>query len=686
MKNSCHIERDISLIKFNKRVAEEAGDKSMPMFERFKFLSIYKSNMQEFYQIRVGSLFDDLHSLESGMSESERLQNLLDAILEEVKKTDNFVQGVYLDWTQDFEKFGFVFAKLSNIDQIQEKRVKEYFKKNIMPFLSPIVVAKNDMFIHLQTGKVTLVVEFVKGNKSLYGVCEMPAEVERALIDKADDRLSIYLVEDMLLKFADKVFDGMKIKRQALVKITRNADIDIDEARASSSDYRNMLSLILKRRSSLLPVRVEYRGDFSDELRNFILKRIRIDGDHITESHVPLDFGFIKEIEDFTHFAGITTKTTVKGLDSKKHVPIEQAEYANAPSMIELAKQKDLFFSYPYTSFTPFTRFLNESATSKDVAEIKMTLYRVAPNSSIVETLCKASTSGKKVTVLIELKARFDEKNNIDISRQLQQAGCDVYFGIQGYKVHSKLVEVKFKNGECLTYIGTGNFHEITAKLYADIGVLTSDKVIGEDADRFFHDITNEEINEEYQKLLVSPRYLKSEIINLIDGEIEKALKHKQALIIFKCNALTHPEIIDKLIEASRLGVEIKLIVRGACSILPNVPNETESVEVRSIVGEFLEHARIFSFGVGVNRKIIIGSADIMKRNLDHRYEVAYMVEDKNIKRQIGEMLKMNLKDNVNARVCDSEGEYRIMPLQEGEKRISCQSFFKNQAKAKNRQ
>ncbi|MEG2117114.1 MAG: hypothetical protein RRZ69_05490, partial [Clostridia bacterium] len=399
MKNCSYIERDISLIKFNKRVAEEASDKSAPIFERFKFLSIYLSNMQEFYQIRVGSMFDDLHELEKKDLQSEELQSLLDRVFEEVKSTDKYVEGVYFDLLKDFERFGFVFENIDRLESLQDKKVKEHFKKNIMPFLSPIVVAKDDMFIHLQTGRVALVVEFVKGNKSLYGVCELPNEVEKVMIDNNEKAaLSVYLVEDMLLKYADKVFDGMKIKRAALIKLTRNADIDIDEARASAVDYRNMLSLILKRRSSLLPVRLEFRGDFNGDLQEFILKRVRLDGSHFGESKIPLDFKFIKEVEDFAHFAGVVTTSNIKGLDSKKYTPIDDIEYANTPSIIDLAKTKDLIFSYPYTTMTPFLRFMNEISINKEVTEIKMVLYRVANNSTILEALCKAAEKGKKVT------------------------------------------------------------------------------------------------------------------------------------------------------------------------------------------------------------------------------------------------------------------------------------------------
>lgn len=685
-REKAFIERDLSLVKFNKRVAEEAYNNSLPILERFKFLSIYLSNMQEFYQIRVGSKFDDLNAIIAEGKNGHSLIKELEDIYDEVVKTDKYVAEVYDKLVNDFSGFGFNIKNVKDAEKDQYSKLKEYFKQNIIPLLSPIVVTKSDLFIHLETGKVALIVAFEVSSDApnLYGVCELPLEIEKALLVKEKDKMAVYLIEDMMLCFAAKVFDGFKIKKASLVKITRNADIDIDEARKQADDYRNMLSLLLNRRKSLLPVRIEYKGQFKGELRKFIIKRIRLQGDHVTESRVPLDFSFVKSIKNFIHFAGIMTKASSKGIESKIYKPVEDLEQATSKSILVLAKEKDLFFNYPYNSMSQFLRFLEEAASDRNVCEIKMTLYRVSDNSKIVDILCKAAQK-KKVTVIIELKARFDERNNIDISRQLQEAGCDVFFGLEGFKVHSKLVTVSFKNGDRLTFIGTGNFHEVTSKLYTDLGVLTSDKIVAEDADNFFIEVSNTEKHFKYKKLMVTPDHFKYQLIDLINIEIEKALRGKRALIIMKCNALTHPEIIDKLVEASRLGVTIKLIVRGACSIVPGIKNYTESLTVRSIVGEFLEHSRIYMFGYGAQKRIFISSADIMKRNLDHRYEIAYEVEDRTLKQKLKDMLNIYLKDNVKARECNNLGEYHFVERKENERRIFAQEYFKRQVVRENR-
>ena len=333
---------------------------------------------------------------------------------------------------------------------------------------------------------------------------------------------------------------------------------------------------------------------------------------------------------------------------------------------------------------TPFLRFMEECATNKSVKSIKMTLYRVSNNSAIVNSLCKASENGKKVTVLIELKARFDEKNNIEVSRQLQQAGCIVHLGVEGYKVHSKIVTVSFKDKSSLTYIGTGNFHEVTVKLYSDLGILTSDPIIAKDANTFFDEITLKTEDAHYEKLLVTPHNCKNQLLSFIDDEILKAKKGKKAFIMLKCNSLTHSVFIEKLVEASKAGVKIDLIVRGACSILPNVLNETENITLRSIVGEFLEHPRVYKFGHGASAKIIIGSYDIMTRNLEHRYEISYTVEDKELKRKINKILNAQLKDNVKARMCDNIGVYHSVD-HENARNFHSQNYHKRLAINENR-
>ncbi len=664
-----YLDRDLSWLKFNKRVAEEGARTDTPIFERLKFMSIYASNMTEFYMVRVGSHYEKL--LKAKGKEKEKIQSLLDKIKKSAEENDDYARQVLVDIFSTLEGLGYKMERLDNASVETQKLCRDFLKIHLLPMLSPIILGKNDSFSHIYNDNEYLVTELTRNQKTFFGICKLPKEVTRIFVkkDENSDLLRMFLVEEILLKNADKVFEGMKVKKSAIISLTRNADIDIEEE--ENTDFRQVLSFLIEMRSKLFPVRIGFKGDFSGDLLNFFIRRTKFVGDHIYESKMPFSFRFVSYLSDFVHLKGVMTSSDWKLYESKHFKPKHLKKYEDV-SMIECVKNEDVFFSFPHLSMKPLIKFLDECASSSQVSEIKMTLYRVNNNSKIIDALIHASEKGKKVTVIVELKARFDEKHNIDISRDLQRAGCTVSFGKPNFKVHSKVISVKFNDGSFISYIGTGNFHEATAKLYTDVGVLTANKDVGLDASRFFDEIIKGK-KVDYSTIWTTPNNFKRNFIALIDREIEKAKHGRIGSIVIKCNALTHKEIVDKLIEASSYNVKIELIVRGACSIIPKIQGVTDNITVRSIVGKFLEHSRIYSFGVGQSRTIVIASCDLMERNLDRRYEVGLVVQSKEIKAKIVKMLNLYLKDNVNARECDNLAQYHFVKREEGETKFNSQ-------------
>ena len=481
------------------------------------------------------------------------------------------------------------------------------------------------------------------------------------------------LAEELILHYIPEVFKRYNIKAKSLIRVTRNADIDADALYDEDLDYRDFMAELIKRRKKLAPVRLELTREMDGEIVDVLCDYLELDSDYVFQVQAPLDLSFVFEIQD-------TLRKTPE-LFYEKRVPQKSSQFRDGEPVFPQIREKDKLLSYPYESMKPFLNFLREAANDKEVISIKMTLYRVAKHSKIVEYLIDAAENGKEVLVLVELKARFDEENNIEWSRRLEDAGCRVIYGLDGYKVHSKLCLVTRKSEgqvEYYTQIGTGNYNEKTARLYTDLSLMTANVEIGLEAAKVFQALSMEETVDNVQHLLVAPRCLQNKVLSMIDEEIACAKEGKEAYIGLKMNSLTDKKIIDKLIEASQAGVKIDMVIRGICCLIPGVKGKTENIQVRSIVGRFLEHSRIYIFGTQEREKVYIASADFMTRNTLRRVEVAAPVYDKDLKMQLEEMFITMLSDNQKARQEDSRGNYEIAEAQETP--LNSQEFFYEQA------
>ena len=539
--------------------------------------------------------------------------------------------------------------------------------------ISPTIVGKRQPFPFLKNNEIYAVVVLqTKSGKEKLGIIPCSNTGFKRLVELPTAG-TYMLVEELILHYIPKVFERYNIKAKSLIRVTRNADIDADALYDEDLDYREFMTELIKRRKKLAPVRLELTREMDGEIVDILCDYLELDSDHVFQVQSPLDLSFVFEIQD--------TLRKVPELFYEKRIPQRSAQFKEDESIFPQLKEKDKLLSYPYESMKPFLNFLREAANDKDVISIKMTLYRVAKHSKIVEYLIDAAENGKEVLVLVELKARFDEENNIEWSRRLEDAGCRVIYGLDGYKVHSKLCLVTRKSEgqvEYYTQIGTGNYNEKTARLYTDLSLMTANVEIGVEAAKVFQALSMEETVDNVEHLLVAPRCLQSRILSMIDEEISYAKEGKEAYIGLKMNSLTDKKIIDKLIEASQAGVKIDMVIRGICCLIPGVKGRTENIQVRSIVGRFLEHSRIYIFGTQEREKIYIASADFMTRNTLRRVEVAAPIYDKDLKVQLEEMFITMLSDNQKARQEDSHGNYEIVAVQETP--LNSQEFFYDQA------
>ncbi len=539
--------------------------------------------------------------------------------------------------------------------------------------ISPTIVGKRQPFPFLKNNEIYAVVVLqTKSGKEKLGIIPCSNTGFKRLVELPTAG-TYMLVEELILHYIPKVFERYNIKAKSLIRVTRNADIDADALYDEDLDYRDFMTELIKRRKKLAPVRLELTREMDGEIVDILCDYLELDSDHVFQVQSPLDLSFVFEIQD--------TLRKVPELFYEKRIPQRSAQFKEDESIFPQLKEKDKLLSYPYESMKPFLNFLREAANDKDVISIKMTLYRVAKHSKIVEYLIDAAENGKEVLVLVELKARFDEENNIEWSRRLEDAGCRVIYGLDGYKVHSKLCLVTRKSEgqvEYYTQIGTGNYNEKTARLYTDLSLMTANVEIGVEAAKVFQALSMEETVDNVEHLLVAPRCLQSRILSMIDEEISYAKEGKEAYIGLKMNSLTDKKIIDKLIEASQAGVKIDMVIRGICCLIPGVKGRTENIQVRSIVGRFLEHSRIYIFGTQEREKIYIASADFMTRNTLRRVEVAAPIYDKDLKVQLEEMFITMLSDNQKARQEDSHGNYEIVAVQETP--LNSQEFFYDQA------
>lgn len=675
MSQQVYMNRELSWLKFNERVLEEAENKKVPLCERLTFASIYQSNLDEFFRVRVGSLIDQMllggkmRDNKTKMTAKEQIQ----AVLHQVTKLNRRKDAVYETIMGQLEEQGVRMVDFRKVSKKESEYLERYFLSEIAPVISPTIVGKRQPFPFLKNNEIYAVVVLqTKSGKEKLGIIPCSNTGFKRLVELPTAG-TYMLVEELILHYIPKVFERYNIKAKSLIRVTRNADIDADALYDEDLDYREFMTELIKRRKKLAPVRLELTREMDGEIVDILCDYLELDSDHVFQVQSPLDLSFVFEIQD--------TLRKVPELFYEKRIPQRSAQFKEDESIFPQLKEKDKLLSYPYESMKPFLNFLREAANDKDVISIKMTLYRVAKHSKIVEYLIDAAENGKEVLVLVELKARFDEENNIEWSRRLEDAGCRVIYGLDGYKVHSKLCLVTRKSEgqvEYYTQIGTGNYNEKTARLYTDLSLMTANVEIGVEAAKVFQALSMEETVDNVEHLLVAPRCLQSRILSMIDEEISYAKEGKEAYIGLKMNSLTDKKIIDKLIEASQAGVKIDMVIRGICCLIPGVKGRTENIQVRSIVGRFLEHSRIYIFGTQEREKIYIASADFMTRNTLRRVEVAAPIYDKDLKVQLEEMFITMLSDNQKARQEDSHGNYEIVAVQETP--LNSQEFFYDQA------
>lgn len=675
MNETIYMNRELSWLKFNERVLEEAENPKVPLCERLTFASIYQSNLDEFFMVRVGSLIDqmlvakDSRDNKTHMTPKEQIQ----AILPQVEILNRRKDEVYGKLMEKIEEYGVRLVDFSKITEEENKFLEAYFDMEISGLISPTIVGKRQPFPFLKNKEIyAVVVLTTKSGKERLGIIPCGSGVFERLIHLPGGN-TYMLSEELILHYIPKVFKGYQVKEKSLLRVTRNADIDADALYDEDLDYREFMADLIKKRKKLAPVRIELSRKLSEGSVKLICEHLAIKSQYVFRSQAPLDLSFVFQIEDALR--------KIPELFYERRTPRKSPAFTGDRPILDQIKEKDKLLSYPYESINPFLNMLHEAANDKDVVSIKMTLYRVAKQSKVVEALIEAAENGKEVLVLVELKARFDEENNIGWSRLLEDAGCRVIYGLDGYKVHSKLCLITKKTDEQIEYytqIGTGNYNEKTSRLYTDLSLMTYNVDIGLEAANVFQALAMGETIKHVDHLLVAPKCLQNKILDMIDEEITHARAGEPAYIGLKMNSLTDKKIMEKLVEASCAGVRINMVIRGICCLIPQVPGKTENIHVRSIVGRFLEHSRIYIFGSEGREKIYIASADFMTRNTLRRVEVAAPVYDEEIKARLLEMFRIMLKDNQQARQENGEGIYRILPTDE--EPLNAQEYFYEQA------
>lgn len=651
-----YMNRELSWLKFNERVLEEAENQEVPLCERLTFASIYQSNLDEFFMVRVGSLYDQtlldkkICENKTGMTSQEQI----DAILKQTKLINKRKEAVYEELMACVAEQGIRILRFNELDEDGARYLEGYFKSEIAPLISPTVIGRRQPFPFLKNKEIyAAAVLGAKGKKDRLGIIPCTSNIFGRLIAVPGMPGTYMLAEELILHFAPVVFKGYKIKSKSLLRITRNADIDADALYDEDLDYREFMAGLIKQRKKLAPIRLELSRDMDKKGIAVLCEYLELDENHVFMSSTPLDLSFVFQIQDLLR--------KNPELYFPKRTPQKSNQFQDGKSIIAQIKEEDKLLSYPYESIRPFLHLLTEAAEDPDVISIKMTLYRVAKQSKVVEALIEAAENGKEVVVLVELRARFDEENNIEWSRRLEDAGCQVIYGLDGYKVHSKLCLITRKNAgqvEYITQIGTGNYNEKTSRLYTDLSLMTSNVEIGLEASNVFQALSKGEVVEHTRHLLVAPKCLQNKVLGMLDEEIAHARNGEEAYAGFKLNSLTDKKIIDKLIEASESGVKIDMIIRGICCLIPGVEGKTENIRIISIVGRFLEHSRIYIFGSKERRKYYIASADFMTRNTVRRVEVAAPVYNDKLKTKLQEMFDVMLSDNQKARKLEADGNY----------------------------
>lgn len=655
-KTPCYENRELSWLKFNERVIDEASDKDVPLCERLSFASIFQSNLDEFFMVRVGSLHDQMlfsetkRESKTNMTAGEQLSHIFKAARDLTRKKDH----TYRHLMNELKEYGVELLNFSDIEYDDAVYLENYFKEQIMPILSPQVVGKKQPFPFIKNKEIYAVALLGSKSNEKVGLVPCSNGILKRLISIPSERNKYMLVEELILHFMPIIFEKYQIKSKSLIRIIRNADIDVDEAvDDEDTDYRDMMEKLIRQRKKLCPVKMEYSRVLDEKIIHNLCKELNLNHEQIYYSESPLELSFVFGLQDALR--------NNKNLFYERHIQKNPSWYVSGKPVISQVEEADRFISYPYESMQPFIRMLQEAGEDEKVVSIKMTLYRVAKNSQIVESLISAAENGKEVVVLVELRARFDEENNIEWSRRLEDAGCRIIYGLDYTKVHSKLCLITYREEgqiKYVTQIGTGNYNEKTSKLYTDLSIITANKQIGMEAAYVFTRLCMGEFVDETNYLLVAPKCMKSKILNYMDKEIEIARNGGKAYVGAKINSLTDKEIIDKLIECSRAGVRVEMIVRGICCLIPGVKGHTENISVISIVGRYLEHSRVYIFGTPDRDNIYISSADFMTRNMERRVEIAAPIYDDSIKTRIRNMFHIMECDTVKARQLCSDGNY----------------------------
>ncbi|WP_337377807.1 polyphosphate kinase 1 [Clostridium sp.] len=649
--------RELSWLKFNDRVLEEAADEENPLCERLSFLSIFQTNLDEFFMVRVGSLHDmqflkkEVRDNKTGMTPQEQIEAILQTTALMARRKDQ----VYMDLMGLLTDQGIRVVSFSALNDIEKKQLERYFEQEIKPLLSTIIVGKKQPFPFLQNREIYAVaVRETRSETAKIGLSPGASRVVDRMVPVPARSGYYMLAEELILHFLPMVFDKYRVQEKSLIRITRNADIDADSIYDEDLNYREHMEEVVRQRRKLSPVRLEMTRTLDTGIIDRLCRVLELSENQVFMSQSPLDLSFVFQIQD--------TLRTHSELFYPRRIPQNSPAIQKDRPVLDQVLEKDLLLSYPFESIKPFLRMLHEAAADPTVVSIKMTLYRLAKDSKVVEALVEAAENGKQVDVLVELKARFDEENNIAWSRMLEDAGCHVIYGLDGYKVHSKLCLITRKSGtriEYITQIGTGNYNEKTSRLYTDLSLITSNSEIGLEAFEVFQALSLGETVEQTDVLFVAPNCLQNKVLDRIDREIKLTKEGKKGYLGFKLNSLTDKRIIDKLIEASQAGVQIDMVVRGICCLQPGIPGYTDHIRIISIVGRYLEHSRIYIFGTGDREEIYISSADFMTRNTLRRVEVSVPIFNSKLREELKEMFGLMLSDNVKARELGADGTYR---------------------------
>ena len=672
----CYRNRELSWLLFNERVLNEAANPRVPLMERLQFVSIYQTNLDEFFMVRVGTLMEQTGGKKTkdnktGLSSKEQIK----LILQEVEHLELKRKEIYEQLMGELEPAGIHIINFQKLSKQEQSQLEAYFDKAIRPYLSPMIVGKQQPFPFLQNRELYAVARLeTKGGKKRLGIVPCWNPVFKRLIEIPGRKGYHMLSEELILHFVSKLYPAYQIREKSIIRITRNADIDAGDVYDEDLDYRGMMEQLLKKRKRLNPVRLELSRDLHKSIRKKLAGFLGISEEHVLHCGTPLDLSYMFTLQN--------TMREHQEWYYPRYSPRMSPEIRKEENILSQVEKKDILLSYPYESMKNFIAFLQAAAVDKTVRSIKITLYRMASHSQIVEALCDAAENGKEVLALVELRARFDEAANIEMSRRLEDAGCQVIYGLPAFKVHSKLCLITRQTEEgvsFLTQVGTGNYNEKTATLYTDLCLMTANRKIGQDAQEVFRTLLLGETVEESSALLVAPKGLQNAILEKIKEEGRKAEEGRGGYIGLKLNALTDKDIIDALILASQKGVVIQLLIRGICCLIPGIPGKTENIRVHSIVGRFLEHSRIYRFGQGEEEEIYIASADFMTRNTLRRVEVAAPVYDEHCRARVREIFDLGFKDTEKGKWLLSDGFYHD-PEGLGEERFNSQDFFYREA------